>query len=260
MEFGVTQNQANNKLAIQELLIKGFTLFKTGFRDILGILITQTFSLIALIVILFTISLSFYDNANLTSLPPKFIISILVSILIILFVQLGFIAAFTTKFWAIAHQKRISSTHAYRLGISKALPLLAWVLIYIVLVGIGLALFVIPGLIIAAALFMGAALIIQNRYSTLGALKASYKMVWPNLQQTLFYIVMSAAITLTIYFLTLYPLGLLISYLTNSYPLLNGIFDIARYALIVMLVPLFVALIIPYYMEVLKLKHDETLK
>jgi len=254
----VTKNQSDTPLACRELLINGFKLFKTGFRDILGILISQTLSLIALFVVLFSLSMTFYGNGTINTLPTEFIFSVVISILIILLVQLGFIASFTTKFWAIAHHKSISSGQAYRLGIRKALPLLAWVLVYIIIVSTGLMLFFIPGLILGVALFMGAALIIQDHHSPLDAFKASYKMVWPYLRQTLFYLFVSAGITLLIYFLTLYPLGLLLSYLTINYPMLHGILDIARYALIVILVPLFVALIIPYYMEQLKLDQGRS--
>lgn len=250
--------QTATPLAIDNLLLDGFKLFKMGFMDVLGILLSQTLSLIILFVGLFSITMSFYGHSTLTTLPVSFIISMVISILIILMVQLGFVAAFTTKFWAIAHQNKISSSQAYRLGIRKALPLLVWMVIYLLIVWTGLLLFFVPGLVLATSLFMGAALIIQDHHTCLGAVKTSHKMVWPYLRQTLFYIVVAAGITLGLYFVTLYPLGLFVSYLTSNYPMLNGILDIARYALIVMLVPLFVALMIPYYMALLRLAQNQT--
>lgn len=251
----------NQPFESQELLIKGFKLFRTGFREILGILLSQTLSLIVLAVVLFSITMLFYGSHTGGSLPTAFLISLVSSILIVLMVQLGFIASFTTKFWAIAHQRHISSSQAYHLGIRKALPLLIWVIIYLTVVAAGLLFFIVPGLILAVTLFMGAALVIQDHYPPMAAFKASYKMVRPHARQTLFYLFITTAITLLLYFLTLYPLGLFVSYLTSNYPILNGIFDIVRYTLIVMLVPLFVALVIPFYMEQLELVkgHKERL-
>ncbi len=243
--------------SIDKLLATGFRLFRTGFRDILGILLTQTISVLALFVVLFSLTMSLYDNSSTTIFQPRFIIGLVMSSLLILAVQLAFIASFTAKFWACAHQTSISSAHAYAVGAQKALPLLAWLISYLLIVWTGIILFVVPGLILAVSLFMGAALIIQDHYSTPAAIKTSHKMVWPYLRRTLLYLVLSAGATLIIYFVTLYPLGLFVSYITSHNPMLNGILDIARYALIVMLVPLFIALIIPYYMDLLRLDQGQ---
>jgi len=240
-----------------KLLQTGLRLFKSGFRDILGILLVQTISMLVLIVILFSLTISLYDYTSTDFFQFNFIVSLGLSTLLILMVELGFIAAFTSKFWAIAHQTTITTSHAYRVGINKALPLLIWSLSYLSIVAAGLLLLFIPGLILMVSLFMGAALVIQDHYSTLGALKASYHMTWPYLRRTLFYLVISILLTITVYFATIFPLGMLLSYITNNNPMLSGVFDLAKYALIVMLVPLFVALIIPYYMDLRHLAHHK---
>lgn len=251
-------NQPSSHIDTQQLLATGFKLFKTGFREIWTILLTQTLSLLVLFVVLFGITISFFGGSSITTLPTEFVVSLFASILIILLVQLGFIASFTTKFWAIAHGHHSTSSHAYGIGIKKALPLLIWLLLYVLIIWTGLFLLFVPGIILGTTLFMGAALIIQDHHSVPHAFRASHKMVWPYLRVTLFYLLVSAGITLGLYFITLYPLGLFLTYLTTNLPMLHGILDIARYALIVMLVPLFVALIIPFYMELLKRNPVQT--
>lgn len=234
-----------------KLLAAGLKLFKTGFKDILVILLTQTISILALFIVLFTLTMSLYDSSSADFFQYRFIICLVLSSLFVLSVQLGFIAAFTAKFWAIMHGTRITTSHAYAVGFRKAIPLLAWLIVYVLIVATGLMILVIPGLILMVSLFMGVALIIQNHYSTFEAIRISHKMVWPYLRRTLFYLVASVVITLAAYFVTIFPLGVFISYLTNNNPMLSGMIELARYALIVMLVPLFVAMLIPYYMDLL---------
>lgn len=241
---------------IDDLLRHGFHLFRTGLKEILGILLLQTISILVLFVVLFSLTVSLLDNTAAIPFQPDFILCVVLSSLVVLAIQLGFIATFTTKFWAIAHHTTTTAAHAYAVGIKKALPLLAWLITYLVLVSLGLVVLFVPGLLLMVSLFMGAALIIQDHYSVLAAIKASHQLVWPYLRRTLLYLFLSISITLAIYFATIYPLGLFISYLTGDNPMLSGIFDLARYALIVMLVPLFVALIIPYYMELLQLQKN----
>ena len=234
---------------VDRLLESGFRLFKTGFKDILGILLTQTISMLGLFVALFSLTISLFDNTSTTLFQTDFIVCLILSCLLLLAVELGFIAAFTSKFWAIIHNSKITSAHAYAVGAQKALPLLVWLISYVLLVATGLMILFVPGLVLMVSLFMGAALIIQEHFSTVGALKTSHKLVWPYLRRTLLYLVVSVSITLAAYFATIFPLGMLISYITNNNPMLSGITDLARYALIVILVPFFVALIIPYYMD-----------
>ena len=235
-----------------QLLLAGIHLFWTGFREVLGILLTQTITILLLFVVLFSLTLSIYDSTSADRFQFDFIAGLVLSGLIILAVQLGFIAAFTAKFWAHIHNTQMSTAHAYRVGINKALPLLAWLLMYVAIVATGLLLLFVPGLILMVTLFMGGPLIIQHHYSTLAAIRTSHKLVWPSLRQTLLYLVTAAIITLIAYFVTIFPLGMFIAYLTNNNPMLTGIISLLRYALLVLLTPLFVALVIPYYMCLLR--------
>lgn len=234
-----------------KLMKNGLSLFIHGFKHILGILLIQTFSIVVLFVLLFSITISFYDSHSSDTVQLKFLISLILSSLFIVTVQLGFIASFTAKFWAIIHNTHITTRLAFKVGIIKSLPLLGWLVIYIAVVATGLMLLFAPGLILMTSLFMGVALIIQNHLSPVEAIKISHRLVWPHLRRTMFYIFVSSCITLIVYLMTIYPLGLLITYLIADNPMLVGIIDIARYVLIVMLVPLFVALMIPYYMDLL---------
>lgn len=242
---------------IDKLLESGFKLFKSGFKDILGILLTQTITMLVLFVFLFSLTISLYDNTSTDFFQTNFIVCLILSSLLILAVELAFIAAFTAKFWAIVHHSKITSTHAYVVGAAKALPLLAWLITYLLIVTTGLMILFIPGLVLIVSLFMGAGLIIQGHFSTIEAIKISHKLVWPYLRRTLLYLAMSALITLAAYFATIFPLGMFISYITNNNPMLSGVIDLARYALIVILVPLFVALIIPYYMDLLARQQNK---
>lgn len=245
--------------SIDKLLGAGFRLFKTGFKDILGILLTQTVTMLVLFVALFSLTISLFDNTSTNIFQTDFIICLILSSLLILAVELGFIAAFTAKFWAIEHQSKITSLHAYAVGAKKALPLLVWLITYMAIASTGLMILVVPGIVLMISLFMGAALIIQDHFSTVEAIRTSHKLVWPHLRRTLFYLVLSAVITLAAYFVTIFPLGMLISYITNNNPMLSGIIDLAKYALIVILVPLFVALITPYYMDLqVRLKNRDS--
>ncbi len=245
--------------SIDKLLESGFKLFKTGFRDILAILLTQTISMLVLSVLMFILTISIFDLTSGNLIEANFISCVILSSLVILTVELGFIAAFTAKFWATAHNTSITCKHAYTVGVKKAFPLMIWLLIYLLVVSTGLMILFVPGLILMVSLSMGAALIIQNHLSPVEAIKISHKLVWPHLQRTLFYLFLAALITLTTYFVTIFPLGILISYITNQNPMLSGIINLARYVLIVMLVPLFVALIIPYYMDLLLRQKNKDL-
>ena len=235
-----------------QLLLAGIHLFRTGFREVLGILLTQTITILVLFVVLFSLTVSLYDSTSANRFQFDFIASLILSSLFILAVQLGFIASFTAKFWAHIHNTQMTTAHAYAVGIRKALPLLIWLLAYVAIVSTGLLLLFVPGLILMVTLFMGGPLVIQDHYSTLAAIKASHKLVWPSLRQTLLYLVTAALITTVAYFVTIFPLGMFIAYLTNHNPMLSGVISLVRYALIVMLAPLFVALVIPYYMCLLR--------
>lgn len=234
---------------IGKLLESGFKLFKTGFKDILGILLTQTISMLVLFIALFSLTISLLDHTSTQLFQTNFIISMILSCLLLLMVELGFIAAFTTRFWAIIHNSEVTTAHAYAIGAQKALPLLIWWISYLLIVSTGLMILFVPGLVLMVTLFMGAGLIIQSHYSIIEALKTSHKLVWPQLRRTLLYLSVSAVITLSAYFATIFPLGMLISYITNNNPMLSGIIDLAKYVLIVILAPLFVALVIPLYMD-----------
>lgn len=235
--------------SVDKLLESGFRLFTSGLKDVLGILLAQTLSMLVLFVVLFFITLSLTANMSLEHFKPGVIIGLSLSLLLVLAVQLGFIAAFTAKFWAISMNKKISSAHAYAIGARKALPLLLWLILYVVIVASGLLLLFVPGLILMVSLFMGAGLIIQDHVSSFAAIKASHRLVWPCLRRTLLYLVFALLITLVAYIATLLPLGIFIAYLTANQPMLSGIFVPAKYALIVILVPLFISLLIPYFKD-----------
>lgn len=249
LEGRVKEQQPATPQTVDKLLEAGFQLFRHGFKDILGILIAQTISMLALFVVLFAITISLTTNMSPDKFEPGVAISLILSSLLVLTVQLGFIAAFTAKFWAISHDKQISSAHAYAVGFKKAIPLLLWLMLYLLIVAVGLVLLVVPGLVLLISLFMGAGLIIQDHISILEAIKMSHRMVRPYLRRTLLYLSFSLLITIIAYFATVFPLGIIISYLTSNQPMLSGIFVPAKYALIVILVPLFVSFMIPYFRD-----------
>lgn len=242
-------SQPSTPQPIDKLLESGFKLFRSGFRDILRILLAQTVSMLVLFIVLFFITLSLTANMSLQHFKPGVVIALILSLLFVLAVQLGFIAAFTTKFWAIASDKKISCSHAYVIGARKALPLLLWLMLYVLIVAGGLVLLFVPGVILMVSLFMGAGLIIQDHISVIAAIKASHQLVWPCLRRTLLYLTLALLITLAAYFVTIFPLGIFITYLTTNQPMLSGIIVPAKYALIVILVPLFVSLMIPFFKD-----------
>lgn len=250
------EQQAAMPQPVGDLLRAGFHLIRTGFGGILGMLLTQTICITALFVVLFSMTISLYDSSSPDIFQTGFIICLILSSLLILAVQLGFIAAFTAKFWAVSHGSAITSTQAYASGFSKALPLLLWLVLYILIVSTGLMLLFVPGLVLMVSLFMGAGLIIQNHISVPDAIKISHRLVWPYLRRTLLYLSLAILIVVVTYFATIFPLGLFIGYITSNNPMLSGIFDLVRYVLIVMLAPLFVALIIPYFMDLLQLQKN----
>ncbi len=234
---------------IDKLLESGFRLFRSGFRDILRILIAQTLSMLVLFIVLFFITIALTANMSAHHLKAGVVITLTLSLLFVLAIQLSFIAAFTAKFWAISSNKNISCTHAYAVGIRKALPLLLWLVLYVLIVATGMMLLFVPGLILMVSLFMGGGLIIQDHISVIEAIRASHRMVMPCLRRTLLYLSIAVLITLLAYFVTVFPLGIFIAYLTSNQPMLSGIIVPVKYALIVILVPLFVALMIPYFKD-----------
>lgn len=179
-------------LSIGGVLDDGFSLLKASFAKVFPLALAG--SLVSGAANLF---FPLTDPAGMRALSAGPTLLVLAATLS----SLVFFAAILAMIDATARQREMSFGDALAVGVSRFLPILACVTLFILAVAGGFLLLVIPGIIVSLSLGLAPYLVIVDRMGPIAALKKSHQLIWGNWWRTATIFSVVIFITLSAYFL-----------------------------------------------------------
>jgi hypothetical protein len=134
----------------------------------------------------------------------------LVPTLLAMLVGFVFMNAMMVRIDATAHARNIGMGASLGIGARKLLPVFVGMVIYMIAVLLGMALLVIPGIILMLSLAFYQMLIVVDDNHTFESLRTSHRLVWGNWWRTATVFMVPAVLYLVIYVVLALVLGLVI--------------------------------------------------
>ena len=162
-------------LSIGGVLDNGFQLLKATFGKVIGLAFLS--SVLGSAPNFIQPDMATAENATLTTgLLGGSLIAALFSVL--------FYGAITARIGAVIKGGDIDFMESIKVGLRRMIPLILCFLLYSIAFGIGIFLFIIPGIILGLSLVMGPYLVITEDLGPIDALKRSHNLVWGNWWRT----------------------------------------------------------------------------
>lgn len=156
--------------SIGGVLDNGFKLLRSSFGKVIGISVLA--SLISQIPgLMMTASLG---PDGLPQVDGALMIAVAVSMLCSLIIY----GAVIGRINSVHEGREMTLGESLGLGLSCMLPLLGFWLLYVIAVGIGTILLIVPGMILALSLMFGSYILIIDRAGVIESLKQSHNLVW----------------------------------------------------------------------------------
>jgi hypothetical protein len=179
--------------------------------------------------------------------------------LVSLTLMMGVAGALYLKQRAIAVDEELSIGAALQAGFGRALPLMLTVILYILAVGIGSVLLLIPGLILMVSLMLCVGLVMFEDKGPVASLTGSHKLVWGNWWRTMAILSVGGILVFVVYLAVGLVLGLILPFVGM------GVDDVVTYSMLstllvgvvvnVVVTPFFSAMLIAVYWD-LKLRKE----
>jgi len=186
---------------------------------------------------------------------PSLSMSLLLSVLLSMLVSVLFYGAAIGRMHAVARQQAMSLGDALSFGARRMLPLLAFSLLYGVIIAVGLLLLIVPGVLFGVSLMFGAYVVLLDGKGPVASLAISHNLVWGSWWRTLVIVSVGSVIMMAGYLLVGFAAGFAVAYGGEPGVLLTLI-EFGLLPLLGALVgPLFYALMLATYYD-LKLRRS----
>lgn len=252
-----------------ELIRAGFQLFRANIGDIIGIVVIQVITLSALLLLVLSILFSLMAEQEYQQPGYGMLVVFILAVLVIFSICLIFPLAYIKKFQAQVDGESLKGKHALRHSLQYLKNLLLWSLLYSVIILYILfviflsrysALFLvfsIPGFAGLIFFSMGIFLIVLDEFGPIAAAQQSYRLVRDNWWRTVLYLLSTSVTLLFVYLAIVIPITIVFTFMIWLVPLLIGALNIIYALLLSALLPLFIALLFPFYIDLKKSKSTD---
>ncbi len=238
---------------IGQLLDSGFKLFRAGFKNILGLLGVNLLANLAILGIFVSSLMALYSGgANPAAMLSGSAIMMFVGLMV---VNIAATVGYTAKYFTVANGSSMGLGESITIGLRKFFPVVIWVLLYFLIIVLGFVALIIPGFIFMITLMFGMYIMVMEDVGPIAGIKRSHNLIWGNWWRTSLYITVVYIIAFIVLMLILVPVGILVAILAGGNPIVISSLDAVNQIISIIIMPFFIAMIIPYYND-LKLRKQ----